>query len=147
MVSSNWQQKQRELCTKLVEYLTKKNIKSTILSDGKKPYVRIFFGKKIHYDCYLKAVKSEFAQNVWIVPKMFFNRDVYYIVYVEKKNYFYIMSGLDVEKYAKQEMSTYEKKLIYLVVAMSGFIPIHAWIKRREVEAEKRLQRRITDFK
>ena len=56
------------------------------------------------------------------------------------------MSGLNVEKYAKEEMSTYKKKLIYLVVSMSGFIPIHAWIKRREVEAEKRLQRRITDF-
>jgi len=144
---NDWLAKQRELCQKLVEYLTKKNIKAVILNDGKKPYVRIFFGKKIHYDCYLKAVKSEFVQSVWIVPKIFLDRDFQYVVYVEKKKYFYIMSGLDVEKYAKEEMSTYEKKLIYLVVSMSGFIPIHAWIKRREVEAEKRLQKRITDFK
>lgn len=143
---SDWLTQQRELCQKLLEYLTKKRIKAVILTDGKKSYVRIFFGKKIHYDCYLKAVKSEFAQSVWIVPKMFLNRDFQYVVYVEKKNYFYIMSGLNVEKYAKEEMSTYKQKLIYLVVAMSGFIPIHAWIKRREVEAEKRLQRRITDF-
>lgn len=142
----NWVESQRNLCEKLVNYITKKKLKAVILQDGRKPYVRIFFSKKIFYDCHLKSVKSHFVQNVWLVPKMFFNRDVHYVVYDEKREYFYIMNGTDIERVAKEELSTYAKKLVYLVVPMPSFLPIHVWIRRRKREAEKRLQKRISDF-
>lgn len=143
---ADWAEKQRDLCEKLVDYIKKKKLKAVILKDGKKPYVRIFLSEHIFYDCHLKSVKSHFVQNVWLVPKMFFNRDVHYAVFDEKRKYFYIINGIDVERCAKEERSTYKKSLIYLVIPMSAFLPIHAWIKRRKIEAEKRLQKRISDF-
>lgn len=142
----DWAQKQRELCEKLVDYIKSKKLKAVILKDGRKSYVRIFFSERIFYDCHLKSVKSHFVQNVWLVPKMFFSRDIYYVVYDEKRKYFYIISGIDAERSAKEERSTYKTNLIYYVVPMASFLPIHAWIKRRKIEAEKRLQKRISDF-
>lgn len=146
MSTSNWLQKQRELCQKLVDYLMRKYIKAVILSDGKKPYVRIFFNKSIHYDCQLKAVKSQYVTNVWLVPKMFFSRDFHYVVYDEKEDHFSIINGIDVSMVSKEEMSTYQKKLVYLVVPMASFIPIHAWVNKRKKEAERRVQKRLIDF-
>jgi len=146
MSTTNWLAKQRNICQKLVEYLTRKNIKSIILSDGKKPYVRIFFNKVAHFDCQLKSVKSQFVTSVWLVPKMFFNRDFHYVVFDEKNEHFHIINGIDVLTTSMEQVSTYQKKLVYYVVPMNSFLPIHAWINRRKKEAERRVQKRITDF-
>lgn len=143
---SDWLARQRELCQKLVDYLMRKQVKSVILSDGKKPYVRIFFNKSIHFDCQLKSVKTNYVQNVWLVPKIFFNRDFCYVVYDGKNDHFYIINGIDVPMVCSEKMSEFQKKLVYLVVPMASFIPIHAWVNKRKKEAERRVQKRITDF-
>jgi len=142
----NWVKKQRELCEKLSSSLLRNYIKSAILSDGKKPYVRIFFSGDIHFDCQVKGIKTHFVQNVWLVPKLFFSRDFHYVVYCEKEDHFNIINGIDVPMVSKEERSTYQKNLVYFVVPMSSFIPIHAWLNKRKKEAERRVQKCLTDF-
>jgi len=142
----DWLEKQRGLCEKLIEYFKKKKLNAIILKDSKKPYVRVFFSEKIFFDCQLKSIKSRYVQSVWLIPKMFFDRDLHYVVYDEKNDCFYIASGIDVIRNAKEELSTYKKKLVYLVVPTSIFIAVHAWVNRRKIDTEKKLQRKISDF-